>query len=385
MQSPPAICTTVVINNMKTNKIVPLFVVTFLVVAAAVVVTHKQSPTVSLEKVLLFPDLKDSINDVNEILIQSNQGNLTFFNDGGEWKIREADNFPVLFSKIRQTAIAVSELQIVSDKTSNPALYSNLGVEDPASADATSKLLTLRGSSGNDIITLIVGKNRLSSSPSDSPGLYVRLPSQTTALLVEGRLNVDTQVSDWIERTLVDIKPERVSHIDIIHGDNQDVTLVRPDEGSDLVLENVPAGKQAKSDYMMTRMQGILEEITIDNVRAGTSITLPDDSVKTTVITKDGLVAHITGAELDENNYAEFSFQYSAPKGAAPTDTDEGSDTGTGEESDKTMEVEQEVADLNARTSGWVFQIPTYKFDTIVRKLDDLVEDIPEPEETAED
>ena len=122
----------------------------------------------------------------------------------------------------------------------------------------------------------IVGKNRLSRAASESHGLYVRLPNQKQALLVEANLEASVKVADWIDRNLTNIEPARISKIFIDHGDKQNVTLERVAGKKDLVLENVPQGKQARTDYTLTRMEGILEDLRIDNVRAEEKIKFPD-------------------------------------------------------------------------------------------------------------
>ena len=40
--------------------------------------------------------------------------------------------------------------------------------------------------------------------------------------------------------------------------------------------------------------------------------------------------------------------------------------------------------ELKLKTSGWVYKIPSYKFELFTRKLDDLVKDV-EPEEEQDD
>lgn len=374
---------------MKSHKFILLFVITLITVIAAVILTYRQSPTVNRDKTVLFPEFIDRINDISEITVQNKKDTLTVVNDNGAWKIREADDYPALFNKVKQTAIAVSELKIISEKTSNPGLYSELGVEDPASAEAGSMLLTLKDAGGNSLVSLIVGKNRLSRSASENPGLYVRLPEDKQSLLVEGSLDVSTDVADWIERNLMDIKPERIKHINIMHPDDEDVILDRDNDSGDLVVQNVPEGKQARSDYILNRLEGILEDIRIDNVKAESALVYPDDAVVATVMTSDGLSAEITSAVIDEKNYARFDFNYVEPPQAnnpeAEPDEVAGTEGRDEEETGETHDVGREVADLRALTEGWVYQLPSYKFETFTRKLDDLVEDIPEEEEEQEE
>ena len=367
---------------MKLNKLIPLFIITVIVVVFAVISTRRQTPVTRIEKTPLFPDFKAVINDVKKISVKQGNESLTVIDEDGQWKISEADGYPALFSKVKQTAVAISDMKVIARKTKNPDLYQQLGVEDPAGANAKSRLLTLSDGTGKTLVSLIVGKNRLSRAASESHGLYVRLPNQKQALLVEANLEASVKVADWIDRNLTNIEPARISKIFIDHGDKQNVTLERVAGKKDLVLENVPQGKQARTDYTLTRMEGILEDLRIDNVRAEEKIKFPDSAVTATVNTIDGLTAVITSAAIGDKDYARFSFQYDAPaktesKGTAGKDADQDKTKDKGSSNKKTKDIAKEVADLSAKTTGWVYQIPAYKYDTFTRKLDDLVEDIP--------
>ena len=362
--------------------------ITVIVVVVAIISTQRQIPTTSRQKTILFPDFKAVINNVQEVSIKQGKETLTVVNESGKWKIRKADGYPALFSKIKQTAVAVSEMKVISKKTENPELYPKLGVEEPTADDAKSSLLTLSDSAGKPLVSLIVGKNRLSSAASDSHGLYVRLPGKKQALLVETNLKASVKVADWIDRDLVNISPDRISTINIDHGGNQDVSFRRVKDKKDLVLENIPNGKRARSDYTLNRMEGILENVRIDNVTADTKIRFPDSAVTTSVTTTDGLSAVITSAALEDKHYAKFTFQYTAPanpekESAAGNKTDEDKEKAK-TDSKKTIDAASQAAELSAKTVGWVYQIPAYKYDTFTRKLNDLVEDIPKKQDDKE-
>ena len=368
---------------MKTNKLILLFVITLIVVVVAVVTTHRQSPTTAEQQTALFPNFKTVINKVNKITVKQGKDTLTVVNEGGKWKISEADGYPALFSKVKQTAMAISGMQVISQKTSNPELYPKLGVEDPASANAKSSLLTLSDASGKTLVTLIIGKKRFSPAASGSHGLYVRLPDKKPALLVAGDLQASVNVADWIDRNLMDIKPERISQIHIAHGGDQDVSYTFDKDKKDIVLQNIPKGKQPRTDYIKNRMKGILEDVRIDGVAAASKIMFPDTAVTATVNTTGGMTVDITSATIDDKHYAKFAFHYTAPEkpaqqaaGAAKDDQDKTGNKNAGKE----VDVAKQAAELSAKTTGWVYQIPAYKYDTFTRKLDDLVENIPKKE-----
>ena len=180
------------------NKYIIVTALTLIVVIAAVIVSQQRAPQTSMEKTRLFPELTGKINDVSELVIHDGQTTLTVHRVSEKWSIADADDYPALVDKVKQTVLAVSDLQVVAEKTNNPDLYKRLGVEDPDSLGATSHLLTLTAD-GDELATLIAGETRRSKSASSAPGLYVRIPGQQQALLVEGRLTVSTDIIQWIQ------------------------------------------------------------------------------------------------------------------------------------------------------------------------------------------
>ena len=48
-----------------------------------------------------------------------------------QWTVAERANYPADVSKLRKLLLALSDAKIVEEKTSNPASYAIIGVEDP--------------------------------------------------------------------------------------------------------------------------------------------------------------------------------------------------------------------------------------------------------------
>ena len=398
---------------LRSNKLVILFVITVLVVIAAVITSRKNAPTVSGDKGYVFPGLTDKINDVARIEISGKDGTLSVKRAGKGWVIEQADNYPASFSKVRKAAITVANLKILSEKTSNPDYYSKLGVEDPAGENAKSKLLTLYDASDKKLAELIVGKRRMSGAAAGSHGYYIRRPGGTRALLVEGDLNIDARTTGWFNQEIINIKPEHVSEVVVDHPDETQVRLSRGAGKDDFVLADIPEGKEVQSSYTLNRIGDILERVRADDVRAADKIKFPDQMTTATVKTFDGMTAIITSAVVDKDNWSRFSFDFQPPPAteeekAPPT----AETTGTADDAAKSTEtppadreekttaadktakadkdarpakktpkedvdrIDQKLVDkLTKETSGWVYKIPSYKFDLFTRKIDDLVKD----------
>ncbi len=349
---------------MKSKSLIILAIITVAVILAAVLADRNRAPSSSLDKQALFPDLSGQINDVHSMSLQKFGKTLTLVRQGDTWTIAQADNYPANFSRIKESVIAVSKLEILSSKTSNPKLYSRLGVEDPASEKSNSLLLELSDAGSNSLASVIVGNIRHSKSADSQPGLYVRLPDTETALLVEGRLELSADTRDWFDKNLVDIDGARISRIVIERDDAPGVSLHREKDTDDFSLDNIPEGKEIQSAVIITRMSTMLESLAADGVLAATRM---DGNVvsTTTLTTFDGLTVTITNAVIDEASYASFSFKASEVEQAAT-----GDEAGTME---ARVPVTDEAAALNTRHAGWAYLIPDYKFELFDEAFEDLV------------
>ena len=364
------------------NRRVIIAALTVIVVIAAVIVSQQRAPQTSREKTRLFPELAGKINDVSELVIRDSETTLTVQRVSGRWGIAEADDYPALVDDVKQTVLAVSDLEIVAEKTSNPDLYERLGVEDPDSKGATSHLLTLK-SNGNELAQLIVGKTRRSKSDSSAPGLYVRIPGQQHALLAEGRLSVSADIIQWIKRDIINIEGDRVSTVHIRPAAGQEVSLKRDNLGDELVLQNIPEGKEQQSEYLISRMATVLENIYVDGVRKEDSIdyTRPDSIINVT--TFDGLEAEIEAVKSGEHTYARFSFTAQAGDAASEEAGDEVS-TETDIDEEIRITPGQETESLNSLLNGWAYRLSTSKAELFNQSLSDLIRE-PESEDSEDE
>ena len=357
------------------NRYIAVAVLTVIVVIAAVLVSQQRAPQTSRDKTALFPELAEQINDVSELVVREGQTALTVRRVSGNWSIVEADNYPALVDKVKQTVLAVSDLMVIAGKTDNPDLYKRLGVEDPDSKGATSHLLALVNN-GDELAKLVVGKTRRSKSAAGAPGLYVRIPDQQQALLVEGRLSVSADIIDWIKRDIIDIEGDRVNAVRLRPAGGTEVFLDRENTADDLALHDIPEGKEPASGYLLGRMATMLENVYVEGVRKENSIDFskPDSIIHVT--TFDGLTADIEVVKSEEHTYARFSV---AAQDSGVATSESPAETDAGEEAELTPEQEAEA--LNSLVQGWAYRLSSSKVELYGHTLTDLVQD-PVEEET---
>lgn len=356
---------------MKSKKLIIFTLVTFAVILAATMMTRHRAPTSAVEKQLLFPQLADNVNNVATIGLTKQEKSLTLSLQDNQWVIQEADNYPANFGKVRETVIAIAEMMVLAEKTSNAELYKKLGVEEPSATNSDSLHLSLLDASGNSLAAFIVGNPRHSKSAEDRPGLYVRLANAQAALLVEGRLDVSADVRDWFQRSLFSIDANRIKHIHIAHADGSTVTLSRDAGIDDFTLQDLPAGKQMQSNVIISRMGTMLEDVSVDNVMKADKLAGVEQTTAT-IHTFNGLLITIVSAVVGKDNYATFSFAADDNVSAAAAEQSEKEETTTA--SDKPGPA-QEAESLNKLMSGWAYAIPSFKFELFTRKLEQLSKD----------
>lgn len=289
------------------NKNLVFIAVTVVAVVAAVAISQQRAPQTSKETSLLFPDLAAKVNEVSELQVRDALSELTVRRVSGVWRVAEGDDYPALVDKVKQTVVGAADLRVVAEKTQNPDLHKRLGVEDLESKGAESHLLTLK-SGGEELASFIKGKARRSQSPSHSPGFYARLPDQPQALLVEGGVEISTDVAEWIERDIVDIEGVEVSDIRLSHREGPEVILKRETPEDDLVLQNIPAGKEQESEYAIVRLAGVMANIYVNGVKRADRFASAAPATNIEVKTFDGLLATAQVYVEDEKTYAQFSF-----------------------------------------------------------------------------
>ena len=400
------------------NRNLVFIAVTVVAVVAAVAISQQRAPQTRKETPLLFPDLAAKVNEVSELQVRDALSELTVRRVSGVWRVAEGDDYPALVDKVKQTVVGAADLRIVAEKTQNPDLHKRLGVEDPESKGAESHLLTLK-SDGEALASFIKGKARRSQSPSHSPGFYARLPGQPQALLVEGGLEIGTDVAEWIERDIVDIEGVEVSDIRISHREGPEVILKRETPEDDLVVQNIPEGKEQESEYAIVRLAGLMANIYVNGVKRADRFASAAPAANIEVKTFDGLLAMAQVYVEDENTYAQFSFA-AAPEAAEEVAEAEAAGAGEGgaeagddvagagetegvEESAASSEVAEAGDDdagagddgagagddgaedamtpaeraqaLNALTAGWAYQLSDSKAELFTKPQSELVRD----------
>jgi Domain of unknown function (DUF4340) len=292
----------------------------------------------------VLPMKQDTLNSVTGLRIFKGDGShTTLTREATRWIVAER-GYPADSGQVRKLLLDVSALQAEEQKTADPALYSKLGVEDPSGVQSTSTGLTI--DINNSKLTLIVGKTF------GTRGAYVRVADQAQSVLATPQLAPDADPRHWLDRSLLDIAPDQVNEMDLTPQSGPDYTIKRAAPGAtpEYVVSPIPKGRELGDASLPSAQAAALAGLQLDDVRKPGSVAAVAHA---SFHTSDGLVLAIAGIQDADQRY--ITVVVSTEPAAPPTAL-------------------ARARELNARLSGWEFQIPGYRYETLFRPLEQLLQ-----------
>lgn len=321
-----------VIVNAHTLKLIGVVVVVLGAVLFFMDSTDKRDTVADGET--LLPELRAQINAITKISVtMSDKGEaLTLVNNGNTWVVTEKDDFPADVGKIRKVLLAIADAKTIERKTANPDRYEQLGV------DETGTRVKIDGPGFT--YEIIVGKSAQSNYR------YVRLASQQQSWLIDKNPDLPADSGGWLKSDIIDIDASRVSAVRITHSSGDQIRLSKAAaEDTNFTVEDIPEGRELSYPTVANGIGGALNDLKLDDVRKGTPAS---EAVLTVVDTFDGLQVTVQSEKTDDETWIALSA------------------TGSGESA-------TEADAINAAVAGWLYRVPTYKANLLVRNWADIL------------
>jgi hypothetical protein len=169
-----------------------------------------QHPTTrtDAQRAPLLPRLGEQLNAVTGVTIRKGaaQPTVSLHKLRGSWTVTQRGDYPADVAKLRKLLFALADARIIEEKTSNPANYHALGIDDPAVPDAMGTEVAIDTATGSQ--ALIIGKASVG-------GNFVRFAREARSVLVAPGVFAEWEPRDWIDARLLDIKAADVLQIDV--------------------------------------------------------------------------------------------------------------------------------------------------------------------------
>lgn len=375
-----------------------LAVIAAILIAVTVFVSQRKDAASPQTGQPVFPGLKATINDVSEMSIVTQSGTITIHRAEDSWRVKEKHEYPADLGKVREALIGLAELKILEPKTRKPELYEKLGVQDVEAEGSLSTSVTLKDAAGNTLAAVIIGNDRPAGGNGDQKEMFIRKPENPQTWLAMGTLSIEKNPGEWLDKELVRIETNRVRRLRVIHPDDTRLVLEKAKPADlDYHMVDLPEGLELQSQFTVNNVVSTVASLSMDDVNPRSEIPFDRQPVVTAVFqTFDGLEGTVKILRKDEKNYVQISAafnadliwkpepeeapepeQASAPQAAGqPEPKAQDKEAPAKPEQPKIKpepEVKAEIQALNKRTANWVYVIPQFRAEAILKKPQDLL------------
>lgn len=325
-----------------TRKTVQVLVAIIVALVLLLLVLDRSSDDNATDRTVLLPGFKEQANDAGHISITRPGGDesVTINHEDESWVVSERDGYPADVNKLGLLISALADATIVEEKTSNPANYAKLGLDDP-------------GEGGGGDLVIVSGTNFSYSvilgDTTQRDYRYARIPDHAPSYLIDQNPPIPEPTGDWLMADILDIPASRVRSVSVVHADGETIVIEKSDEEqTDFVVLDIPEGRELSYATVGNSIAGALAGLELDDVRkhvdapASTSVDFD---------TWDDMRLSVEIVVEDEATWLTFA--------AASADEE--------------AATESEVATINERLAGWQYQIAEHKKNLLIRRWDDLL------------
>jgi hypothetical protein len=337
------------------------------------------------EKVLGDFDL----NAVALIVIKQGTNELVLAKQDDTWGVQQRSGFPAAFNEVSELLRKLWDLKTVQTVQVGASSLDRLELTPPGSAGKSATLVELKDKDGKPIRSVLLGKKQTKAAPSPSPmggdegypvGRYVMLEGKPEAvsLVAEPFSNAEPKAEQWLSKDFFKLEKPKTVAVVYTNATNS-FKLLRETETGDWKLVD-PAPGEVLDNSKATGVTSPLswpsfEDVAKDLPVATTGLDTP---TLVTVETFDGLTyvfkigkpAGDTGSYLTLEVAGNFVKERVPGKDEKPEDKDK-----LDKEFKEKLEKLQEKLKTEQAFSKWIFQLPKWILDGVLKERHALMVD----------
>lgn len=294
----------------------------------------------------MFADL--DVNKVAAIRVRSRAGTFTVRRDAHGWTVPEKGGFAADAAQTLNTVRAVQSLDLVEPKTANPEWHRQLGLIAPDKGGDSTEL-TLLDASGKPLAALLIGKGADVVDATGRGAIYVRKVGDNQSWTARGYLMAKPNLADWLDKNIIPVTAEKVQSVDVAPPTGSAYMASRATKDvPDFTVAPLPTGRELAFASAADAPADALVGFAFDDVQPVANFDFAHSVASHVTKTFDGLVVTVRIVEKD-GHWATISAAATQPAAQAA------------------------AAAINARTNGWAFKLPDYKYTMFAAPLDTLL------------
>ena len=230
-------------------------------------------------------------------------------------------------------------------------------------------------------MNLIVGKQGVGARSN-----YVRRAGEPQSWLINATIDTSATPEAWLRKDIIDVSADRMQSA---HGGRRRVRSPTPPRratraDANFAVEGLPKGKSLSAPTAANSVATALTGLSLADVRAASAFQSTPPAAHATFKTFDGLIVGVDGWVQDQKHYIALRPSFDAAQAerfkvaTAPADEkkdekkddEDAPDTAEAAPRRTSKRTRKKVA---AKVTGWVYEIPDYKYEAVFKPVDQLV------------
>jgi hypothetical protein len=350
---------------MTSRRLLVLVVAAIAALAAGLWLASRQSaPGSAGKRTTLYPMLDSGVHQVQAVRIfKAGDARAVELKRGAiGWTVSERGDYRADQAKLSKLVRDIADATIIEEKTGDPERYAALGVEDTSRTDAKGIRIVLMGAV-DPLANLIVGHPGAGGN-----SRYVRRAGEKRSWLVDRSLEAPVEPDAWLDKSIADIAADRVQSVTVTVNGEKAYTVAKASRSdASFAVEKLPKGKQLRSPTIADGFATALTGFALSGVQAAGEFTEPPPD-RATVRTFDGLVVDLRGWKREGKRFVaiEASFDSQQAKRFASAATGAPANPSA-------PDVGKEAVLLAQKSAGHVYEVPSYRYDSLFKPLKDLL------------
>jgi hypothetical protein len=333
----------------------------------------------------LLPNLP--INDVAQITIKSGADELDLARQNNLWRVKQRNDYPAGFSQISELLMKIADLKVVQTEEVGPSQLGRFQLLPPGAGSNTATTIEFKDQTGKSLGSLWLGKKhmRKAGASPQFPGMgdegwpdgrYVMTGAGAgaAALISEPLDTVLPKPDQWLSKDFLNVENPKIISVRYPEATNS-WKLTRASETNDWELADARAGEKLDSSKTGS-VTSPLSSPSFNDV-APRAPAAAAGQTTLTIETFDGFAyAADIGTKKDDNYPVSFAITANLPAARTPGKDEKADDKA---KFDKDFQAHQKtltgkLAKEQALTN-WVFQVPSYSLDEILKTRSQLLEE----------
>jgi len=308
--------------------------------------------------------------NIHSIVIGHGKDEIKIERRENQFAVVNKSSYPADAKQINDLITKVLDIKTVELFTSDPKNHEDLELTE----EKARNVVRFLKADGSLLTGVVIGK-----SPASGQGAYIRLANSDDVYLVSDAPWLRTQAVDYVNQEIASVKREDIRIVTVTSPAGS-YTLRTEKAGSDAVaMDNVPADKKLKEGdarSVLTALQGLRFE----DVNAPSQVEGLTFDHKYVARMEDSTEYTLELAKKGDKTYLKARAVYTSPEKVTinPNQQDSPEEL---KKKEAILQAQEKAQRFVLRHQDWVYEIPDWKANYLIKSQADLLEDKEKPAE----